>query len=249
MISERASVHISVMGRHTMFREGLVSLLRAAGFSAQVDERREGSPDVTRRQQPPDVRILLAEDVGDTGMLFECLAQSGPGKTLVLYGPDDTAVQARAIELGARGVLDMNQGRDVLLKAVDRIHAGEMWLDRAQMVHVVASLTRRRTERTPEQLRIESLTTREREIVGLVAEGLTNADIAERLGISEATARNHLTSILDKLEFKNRFQLAVYALRRGLVECPAASPMMRLSQADSTVSASVRGRTGRRRTS
>jgi DNA-binding NarL/FixJ family response regulator len=248
MTRERAAVHISVMGRHTIFRDGLVSLLRAAGFSAQVDERREGASDAGR-QQNPDVRILLAEDVSDTGTLSERLEQSGPGKTLVLCGPDDTALQARAIELGARGVLDMNQGGDVLLEAVDRVRAGEMWLDRVQMVQVVASLVRRRTERTPEQLKVESLTTREREIVGLVAEGLTNADIAERLGISEATARNHLTSILDKLEFKNRFQLAVYALRRGLVECPPASPTMRLSQAEDLVSLGGRGRTGRRRTS
>ena len=74
-----------------------------------------------------------------------------------------------------------------------------------------------------------SLTPRERQIVALVTEGLTNKDIAERLFISEATARNHLTSILDKLDLTDRFQLTVYAFRRGLVLCPQTPAMVRLA--------------------
>src|SRR5438046_10382674 len=81
---------------------------------------------------------------------------------------------------------------------------------------VVNRLTRRRYEADPELAKIDSLTPRERQIVALVAEGLRNKDLAERLGISEATARNHLTSILDKLQLADRFHLAAYAYRRGL---------------------------------
>ena len=243
MLRERESVRVSVLGRPTLLREGLVSLLRAAGFSAHGDGFGQ-APYEASRHPAPDLQVLLAEGAADAPALLDRLEMSGGGKTLVVCAADDPALHARAIEMGARGVLDMNQGGEVFLKAVDRVHAGEMWLDRGQMVHVIARLTRRRTEQTPEQLKIESLTPREREIVTLVAEGLTNADIAERLCISEATARNHLTSILDKLEFKNRFQLAVYALRSGLVACPPASPLMQLAAAEGGLRALEHGRTG-----
>ena len=81
-------------------------------------------------------------------------------------------------------------------------------------------LVKGREPKDRELVKIESLTRREREIVALVTEGLRNKQIAERLFISEATVRNHLTSILDKLELGDRFDLAVYAFRRGMVSYP-----------------------------
>jgi DNA-binding CsgD family transcriptional regulator len=79
---------------------------------------------------------------------------------------------------------------------------------------------RRRDE--PEAPKIRSLTKREREIVLLIGEGLRNVAIANQLFISEATVRNHLTSILSKLELSDRFELAVYAFRHGLVAVQTA---------------------------
>jgi DNA-binding CsgD family transcriptional regulator len=73
-------------------------------------------------------------------------------------------------------------------------------------------------------MKIDSLTRREREIVALVSDGLRNAAIAERLFISEATVRNHLTSILSKLALTDRFDLAVYAFRQGLDRPAELSP-------------------------
>ena len=75
--------------------------------------------------------------------------------------------------------------------------------------------------------------------VALVADGLTNKQIADRLFISHATARNHLTSILGKLNLPDRFQLAVYAFRRGLVLCPQTGARLRMS-------ATMKGRPARR---
>jgi DNA-binding NarL/FixJ family response regulator len=82
---------------------------------------------------------------------------------------------------------------------------------------------RRRQSQDVEATKIATLTGGERQIIGLVAEGLKNAAIAERLFISEATVRNHLTSILDKLGLSDRFELAVYAFRRSLVRYPHSS--------------------------
>ena len=118
------------------------------------------------------------------------------------------------------GIVLTAHSTQTLVKAVLKVHAGELWLDRAQAADVVSRLTRKRTVDDPEAAKIASLTPRERQIVTLVTEGLKNAGIADRLSISEATARNHLTSVLDKLELDNRFQLAVYAFRKGLVSYP-----------------------------
>ena len=133
---------------------------------------------------------------------------------------------------GARGVVMLDQPGHLLIKALRKVCEGEVWLDRARTAGMVNQLTRRRAaDRDPEMVKIESLTTREREIVTLVTEGLTNKDIAERLCISEATARNHVTSILDKLDVADRFHLTVYAFRRGLVLCPQTPAMLRAAAA------------------
>jgi DNA-binding NarL/FixJ family response regulator len=133
------------------------------------------------------------------------------------------------IESGAMGVFMKDQTGDVLGRAIRKVHAGELWLDRTRTANVVSRLTGGRRDEEFESAKVQSLTGREREIVALVADGLTNKRIAERLFISEATARNHLTSILGKLELTDRFQLAVYAYRRGLVLCPQTGAMLRMS--------------------
>jgi len=129
------------------------------------------------------------------------------------------------------GVLSCDETGAVLLKAIQKVHAGELWLDRARTAGIVTQLARG-AHKDPDTVKIESLTTRQREIVTLVAEGLTNRQLAERLFISEATVRNHITAILDKLELRDRFQLAVYAFRQGLVTYPQKlSHLLSTSQA------------------
>jgi DNA-binding NarL/FixJ family response regulator len=148
-------------------------------------------------------------------------------RTLVLTSDVDVTRHARVIELGAVGVVLKTQSAQVLAKAIRSVHAGELWLDRAEAATIINRLTRKHAEDDPELLRIASLTPRENQTVALLTEGLTNKDIAARLFISEATVRNHVTSILDKLQLTDRFQLAVYAFRRGLVRCPPPLPMLR----------------------
>ena len=151
------------------------------------------------------------------------LAETGRCRVLVFTAAADPTVFARAIERGAAGVLVKDQPLESLYRAIQKVHAGELWLDRAKTALVLTHAMRR--GRDPEQMKIESLTRREREIVALVGEGLRNAAIAERLFISEATVRNHLTSILGKLSLADRFDLAVYAFRHGLVGSPESAAL------------------------
>jgi len=149
---------------------------------------------------------------------------------LVMTSESDPALHVEAIELGAHGVILLDAGGDVLLKALAKVCAGELWLNRSGTANLVARLTRRRgVQQDPEMMKIESLTAREREIISLVTEGLTNEGVAAKLFISEATARNHMTSILDKLGLTDRFRLTVYAFRQGLVLCPQTPAMLRMA--------------------
>jgi len=213
-----------------LIRESLRALLESTKQVDIVGEAADAD-DVagfieTRR---PDVVLLSMDGWDDREIALLELMPRLPDSTraLVLTSQTDTNVHARAIELGAMGIVLKTQPAAILVKAVRKVHAGELWLDRSHAADLVYRLTRQRNERDSDSGRIDSLTPRERQIVALVTEGLKNREIADGLGISEATARNHLTSILEKLGLSNRFQLAVYAFRRGLVPCPQMPAVLR----------------------
>ena len=187
--------------------------LRVVGDSTSVSEA------VALMQRERADVALIDPDGGEVGLGgVSALAEATESRVLVFTAATDPRVYARAIELGAAGVVSKDQPASVLVLAIQKVHAGELWLDRARMATVLSHAMRR--GRDPEALKIESLTKREREIVTLVGEGLRNTAIAARLFISEATVRNHLTSILSKLELADRFDLAVYAFRHNLVANP-----------------------------
>ena len=94
-----------------------------------------------------------------------------------------------------------------------------MWLDRSTIVHILGNSSHASAD--PERVKISMLTEREREIIALLAEGLRNKQIAERLFISEITVRHHLTSIFNKLAVSDRVELLIYAYRNGIVAAPS----------------------------
>jgi two-component system nitrate/nitrite response regulator NarL len=142
------------------------------------------------------------------------LNEAGTGRLLIFTASAEARMHYRAFELGAVGVVRKDQPPETLVQAVERVHAGEIWLERIKTAELLVGLRRR----DPDAARILSLTKREREVIALVGLGLKNPAIGERLFISEGTVRNHLTSILSKLELSDRFELAVYAFQHDLVE-------------------------------
>jgi len=168
-------------------------------------------------REQPDV-ILLDLDLGsDKGL--ECLPrlkQAAPNaRVLILTGLRDTEVHQQAVRLGASGVILKDKAAESLLKAIECIHAGEPWLDRLMTANLLAELSRgvKPNPPDPHQIKIESLSSREREVTTLVTEGLHNKEIADRLHISEATVRHHLTSIYAKLQVSDRLGLTIYAFK------------------------------------
>lgn len=223
---------VVIVEPQNLLRDALVALLSAAGLVPHGEAALPAeNVDAAMRAYQPDVVLLAVDPAVDAslGLLHHLPVIASRWRTVVLTVPNDEMMHARAIELGAMGVITRDQPGEVLIKAIHKVYAGELWLDRAHTAAVVRGLARGRSaEDDPERAKIETLTRREREIVDLVAEGLKNRQIAERLFISEATVRNHLTSILDKLDLSDRFQLAVFAFRRGLVPLPHTSAMLRM---------------------
>ena len=172
-------------------------------------------------QQQPDV-ILLDIDLGTgkSGLdILPDLKRHCSGKVLILTGVRDQAVRDQAVFEGARGVVVKEEPAEVILKAIERVHAGEIWLDQHTVNNVLKRVAGRKEEPvSPEAAKIASLTRKEREIIAaLVKEGgSTNKRIADHLNISEHTLRNHLSSIYGKLHVANRLELYMYATQHGL---------------------------------
>ncbi len=215
-------VRILIVDDHVIMRQGLRLLMRSKEGIQIVGEagNRTEALELAGRERP-DI-ILLDLDLGGSSaldLLPELLNASGGAKVLILTGVRDSEVHRNAILLGAVGLVMKDQAGEVLLRAIEKIHAGEAWLDRSLTAAVIARFARP-DKPNREAAKIATLTKRELEIIAVVCAGLKNDEIAKRLLISEATVRHHLTSILAKLEVSDRFELALYSYRNGLAKPP-----------------------------
>lgn len=173
----------------------------------------------------PDV-ILLDLDLGTESGLdaIPQLLAASKAKILVLTGLRDQSVQDKAVLAGARGVVQKEASAETILSAIEKVHEGQLWLDRAAAGRIFVEFSRKGAPPPPdpEQVKMASLTERERQIIAVTTTnaGATAKAIAEKLHIAEHTLRNHLTSIYDKLGVANRLELFAYAHRHGLTKLP-----------------------------
>jgi DNA-binding NarL/FixJ family response regulator len=193
--------------------------LRVVGEAADVTE----AAALCSRLKPDVLLTNLDSPVfEDDGALNELINCAEAARVLVLMSVSDPQAHARTIAVGVVGLVDKRQEPGVLFKAIRKVHAGELWLARYDMASVLRGIVRLRTEDAREAEKITTLTKREREIIQLIALGLRNRQIGERLFISEATVRNHVSSILDKLSLSDRLELVLYAFSLGLAKTPKA---------------------------
>jgi two-component system, NarL family, nitrate/nitrite response regulator NarL len=171
------------------------------------------------QRHPADVVVidLDGEDVCES--LVELHAQTH-AKVLVLTGSPDLALLDRAVLAGVRGIVKKRESPSTLLKAIEKVHDGELWIDRGATSRIFMEMARQKaSERNdPEKSKIATLTMRERQtIIALASDASAPGKvIAERLCISEHTLRNHLTSIYSKLGLSNRLDLYAYASKHSL---------------------------------
>jgi len=166
--------------------------------------------------------ILLDQDHGIENGADAILQLTGlsKAKIMVLTGSRDPSAHVSAVLAGAKGVVEKEEEVETILRAIEKIHEGQLWLDRTSMGILVIELSSRKVaeKRDPAQQRVGILTDREREIVAIVTShsGANGTVIAEMLHISESTLRKHLGSIYEKLGLNSRLELWDYAHKRGL---------------------------------
>lgn len=218
-------IKIIIIDDHAIVRAGLRMLIENNPRMEVVGEAgdRAGAIAISACNQA-DVILLDLDIEGESGLDFmqEMMAGGERARVIILTGLRDEQLHRRAVQLGAMGLVLKDKAVEVLIKAIECVHAGEVWLDRSLTATVLKEMTRSGQSKAndPELAKIAQLTERESEIILLVCEGLKNKQIAERLFISEATVRNHLTSILGKLGLTDRFELALYCYRHGLARPP-----------------------------
>jgi len=208
---------------HTVMRLGLRLLIENQQGLTVVGEAsgRTDALEVAEREQP-DIILLDLTLPGTDGidLIAELLAVAEKARILILTGVLEPEAHTRAMRLGAMGVVLKEKAPEVLIKAIEKVHQGEIWLDRALVANVFSERLRAREARRndPEAAKVATLTGREREVIALVGEGLRNKQVADRLFISEGTVRNHLTTVFGKLEVSDRFELLMYAYKHGIAK-------------------------------
>jgi DNA-binding NarL/FixJ family response regulator len=210
-----APIRVLVVDDHFVVRQGVCALLVDAGDIAVVGEAIDGREAVeqARRLRPQVVLMdLRLPDFSGVEAIRAILAEQPETKIVVLTGSDVEAEVFAAIEAGALGYLAKTSAREDFYEAIRRVAQGEAWLPQHLTRRLLTHLKLR-----PAREVAEPLTEREREVLGLLARGWSNREIARELNIAEITVRTHVSHILGKLGASNRVEAALHALRAGLV--------------------------------
>jgi two-component system, NarL family, response regulator DevR len=213
-----AAIKILVVDDHGIVREGLKMVLSLEADFAVVGEAASGKEAVDQALRlRPDVVLMdvLMDEVNGIDACRQIKSALPDIKVLMLTSHDAAQAVEASVLAGASGYLLKNGGREDLLKGIRAVAQGESLLSprvTAQVLERFASLTRKEREREN-----DLLSEQEKEVLVLVARGLTNRQIAAELIISENTVRNHLSHILDKLDLSRRSQVAAYAAQHGLL--------------------------------
>lgn len=210
------SIRVFVAEDHTVVRAGLVALISSEDGLEVVGQAGDGLEAIqgVRVCQPDVILMDLSMPRLDGIGAISAIKQEHPKiRVLVLTSFVEADKVFAALKAGALGYLLKESSPDDLLRGIRAVHRGESWLHPAIAAKLVHELS------APQAAALEDpLTERELEVLRLVAHGLANKVIADRLEISERTARTHVSNILEKLHLANRTQATLYAIRKGIAE-------------------------------
>ncbi|MBO4260656.1 response regulator [Streptomyces griseorubiginosus] len=214
-------IRVLVVDDQFLVRGGLVALLRAAPGMEVVGEAADGAEAVRLAAKThPDVVLMDIRMPGMTGIeateRILAAATDPPPRVLVLTTFDLDEYVYGALRAGASGFLLKDAGPERLLAAVTAVHGGDALFAPVVTRRLVEAFTRAADLPEPPP-GLAALTGRELEVLKLVARGLTNAEAADRLFISEATVKTHLNRTMSKLGLASRAQVVVIAYETGLV--------------------------------
>jgi DNA-binding NarL/FixJ family response regulator len=211
-------IRVIVADDHNLVREGTCALLEKAGGFEIVGEAEDGREAVEMVQRlKPDVLIMdiamprlngiqAAEQIRLLGL---------PTKIVILSMYSDEVLVKQSLQQGARGFLIKGSFKEELLLAIQAVHRGATYLSPAVSETILSDLAHPASHSLPHP--ISQLTPRELEVLQLISEGHTNAEIAEMLEVSVKTIERHRTSLMSKLDVRNVVDLIRVALKHRLI--------------------------------
>ena len=210
-------IRVALVDDQALFRAGIRMLVDSQPDLEVVAEAGDGAEGVRviRATRPDvvlmDIRMPVMDGLAATAQL---LADPDPPRVVMLTTFDLDEAAARAIRQGASGFLLKDADPELLLAAIRTVHAGSAVIAASATHDLFAHFVAPTPAPVPAAYR--ELTEREREIFALAARGLSNAEIAAREYLSEATVKTHISRILAKLALRDRVQLVVFAFEHGL---------------------------------
>jgi DNA-binding NarL/FixJ family response regulator len=139
-------------------------------------------------------------------------------KVVVMTAHDEDRLMVEAVEAGASGFLSKDEAADEVLSAVKAAADGEVLIDPDTLTRLLAQVAQEREEERDARKLLGDLTEREREILGLLAQGVRNEDIAKQLYISPQTVQTHVRNILGKLRVHSKLEAVAFAVRNGAIQ-------------------------------
>jgi two-component system, NarL family, nitrate/nitrite response regulator NarL len=219
----RGQIRVMLVDRHRIVLWGLQKLVDGQRPAMEVVATATDCPsaiDLAGKTKPDVVVLdsdLMCEDSPNT---IGTLANGRGARVLILSGASDGELHENAILRGASGVVRTVESPETLLKAIAKVHLGELWLDRSTTGRIFIKLSREKSDPSIDSAknRLALLTVRERDVLRRVVcdPGAVNKKLADSLHIGEHTLRNHLSRIYDKLGVPNRLELYLFAQRHGL---------------------------------
>ena len=220
-VSSEKPIRIVIIESQTLMRAGLRMIVERSPEIKVVGEAGDAQAglDIVSGQKPDIILFKLdpARSIG-LDMISKMGNVSNGSRIILLAYPEETKVAITAIGEGILGIVWWTQTPEVLIKAIQKVHAGEIWIERSLIANLLSGMANnhRLIPQDPHAESIAQLSLRERQVIKEIGQGLKNDQIAKKLCLSATTVRHHLTSIYGKLGVSDRLELLVFAHRNGL---------------------------------
>lgn len=209
-------IRVLIVDDHELIRESLIFVLKdekeieVTGSAATGEDALEAT-----RTSRPDVVLMdfLLPDADGAEVTKKIKSLAPETKVVMLTGATSDDVLVKAIESGCSGFVTKERAVDEIVSAVRAAHAGEALISPSMLARVLPKLSRIEKPAKPLEL-----STREHQVLTMLARGLRNQEVAEELGLSLYTVRNHIQSVLIKMQAHSKMEAVATALRDGLIE-------------------------------
>ncbi len=211
-------IRVLIADDHSMVRQGIKQILELEKDITVIAQASNGDEAVKMaRECKPDIILMDINMPNTNGLqaIQELKQDKDPFKIIVLTIHEDREYLFKTLQMGAEGYILKDSEPSVLIEAIRNVNSGQSFIQPNMTKELVKEFTRV-TLHEKDKTEENSLTAREIEVLGLIAEGLINKEIAKQLYISEKTVKNHVSNIFKKLNVSDRTQAAIYAFKHNI---------------------------------